>query len=774
MPYTTTGANPSYLRLWAEVYNATDLGVNETPVVTTLVPNEDIALSQVMYSSVAGPESGPTSSTATNLDQYVDDTTDELISSYDYISLATGSYARFAFNGSTLPAGRVLSVTVEVRYQNEGAAAGSQGGGGLTPLSVQMYNGTSFVATLGTITPSATNQNPYMANATVGPFYTNPLTNEPWMRDDIVNMDTGSNLLIQLTGASGLMGLNNTKIAALRVKVSMITEKRVAVGANGYSTAVFASTLIYTGPGSFCSLKTPSGTDNWAKAASTDYIVVIRRILNEWAGMAFQTPRFRYVGVTCPHDQGTRVFMSVDSLTGRITSTASVVDSNTWGLLLARSDSALSVDSQVYHIGSSPEQGPTASKQFMSNAASTNYLIVRALVGIHTTVINGLTAPNQPLLFKVKRASDNVQMGGTATLNAADIGQHVFLGYSGDPLKAWYDVQLALSSAATLVSGTQYYVEFSSTAASPYWVLKRLDYTETHSYTGDQSYGGSVDYGDWLASGPVQQDFVVTLTTAPPTAPATITVTKTALSLPDPGDPSCTVGTHEYAHVVWAPTADGEFDRYELQRSEDGGTTWQLIARITPEATVSFDDHEAARGVALQYRIRMVRGNGNATAWRTQSGTITLAYNSGAIIFATNTDTALTVGYLTLGTVHDYRFLSDAEVSIVQMHERDYQTQFRPLEDRGVGYSWSLLIHSRSDDDRTSVPAGGVGAAAFDPLRAVVEAPDATYTTIFTPDGVRLFGAVRLPTGRRYQPAEHYTAPVSIVEVAATPAVVDV
>ena len=72
----------------------------------------------------------------------------------------------------------------------------------------------------------------------------------------------------------------------------------------------------------------------------------------------------------------------------------------------------------------------------------------------------------------------------------------------------------------------------------------------------------------------------------------------------------------QYAEATWTPTSlAGDFARYEIQRSEDGGATWDTLAKITSEAVFLYRDYESTRGRAARYRIRVVRTDGAASGW---------------------------------------------------------------------------------------------------------------------------------------------------------------
>jgi hypothetical protein len=756
MPYNASGAQASYGKLWTEIYDANNLGLGEVPVTYTFLPNQDLAVGSVDYYPVGGPWTGPINNTASNVSQYIDDASDEVAyGSADLLRFAQGSYARFAFATNGLPAGRVLYVQVQLRYKAYGGLH--------IPLNVTLYNGQQSLLSLGGVNPAGSDTSaPSLANWVSTYFYQNPLTREPWTRADIIGMDSGSDLLVHLSGGSGAY---TSEIASVRLLVTMISEKRVAVGPNTAVTTYQAG-LNTT---NFCTLKTPAGVPTWAKATGTDYLVVMRRLTDPYYVLPPQTQYFFRTdsGQTNPENQahGYAITLAAD---GRLL-TATGPETSAYALIMVKATNDLSVDTQPYWgLRSTRVYTGVTSNQRISGHGSTSYQTVRAVVGQTIGV-----APNANLTFQVKRVSDNVVMGGgAATLTPARLTEHPFLmNYLG---VAWYDVQLDLSANATLVAGTQYYVEVASTAAqgSPWWIYA-LD--ETHGYSGDASFGGTTDYAFVEGATQTQMDLVLTLTAAPPTAPATITVTTVNYALPDNGGAECAAGVHASARIAWSATAEGVlFAHYEVQRSEDGGSTWSTIKRVLTEATVTFDDVTAARGVALKYRVRTVRTSGLASGWRTQSLTTTLALNTEAVVFATNHDPALTVGYTWLNPEHRYEFLSDREVNVLQLHNRDFNVVYRGLEDRGVLFTFDLLLYARDDEtDCGGTPPAGKGDEAFATLRSIVE-HDAPNLAVFTPFGRRIFGAARLPAGHLDGESAVYATTVQVVQTSAVDAITEV
>lgn len=741
VPHTWDGSASGYGKMWAEIYDLADVGAASTVTTYTYTPNEDSGVTNMFYTSagVAAWSVGPYSVNTQNLDQYIDDTSDE---STDYIMGGATSVARFAFNTAAHPAGRVLSVEIVVRAFSY---AGFPGQG----IGVDLYNSTAYVARLGSVTPPVDGDDtakPFR-NYTLGPFYVNPLTEEPWTNAEIVNMDSGTNLLIQLTWKS-----NTTAVAALRLKVNTIAEKRVAVGPITKQTSLPSGTqtnLPFT-------LKTAAGVDNWAKASGTDYLVVLRRLDDPLGLSSSLIPQPVYIdGETCPHVHGQAYSdLTIDS-SGAISATGSVSTTRTFPFVLGTSGGAQSVDSTVYHdlILKPVYTGIGNVRQGFHNASAQTYKGVRLLVGKSGT-------PTANLTIKAKKVSDNSQVGGDGTVTTTTITAGTLVGTVTDSTYgaiSIYSVLLNLASSATLAGATAYYFDITSTTSSGNpWLLVMLDSTATHALTGNITHGGTTQQATHAGSTIGTGDFVISIQSSV-VAPSSVTLTQIAWNST----------SFAYTRVEWVDggALGGTFDYWEIARSEDNGTTYVSVATVSTEATLTFNDYEGLRGATILYRVRKVRTDGAASDWTVNSGgAVTPGTSYGFTVFTTNVDpTTLTVAHAVRGDDASYRFLSADETVFMRLHDRDYQAAFRPLEQRGLSWSFEALYQ-----DGVLSP----GVAAFDGLRAIADSADAPYICMHTSDGERFFGSLQVHEGRRVKSAAVYSAMVTFTETQAEPTIV--
>lgn len=712
VPHTWTGPSSGYGKLVVDVYNLSDTGAGTALTSTSYQPNEDDA-----EFNVYAPNPTWTSVSAGSTYTKVDEVTP---TDSDYLAFPNTAYARMAFNTSAF-SGQPVSVTFKVRAFGYYGTTGN--------VEVALYNNTTWVATLGSLRPPAGGDDSRLNFVTYeyGPFTVNPLTGVAWTAADIVSFDTGSNLMLNFYAYTG-----NVAISWVSMVVQSGTDKRVATGSTATQTSL------------------PSGVQtnlpvtlaaNWSKVSGTDYLIVARR-LDDPAGLAATlVPQPIYLGTdTCPHVHGQSYSATVES-SGLLATTGTVDTTKTYGFWLGTSGGAISVDSQPYY-DIDAVLCTTSNNIYQDLVGATNvpaYKVVTATIAVDATAM-----PSASLTVVVKRTSDNVQMGGSATLTVANLSSADIATLIGTRTLAGkslmlYRVRLPLASSATLAAATEYYTSWtSSTTTTNPWYFPWLVGTAAHSLTGDATYGGAGVVG-W--NGGVSSETSTHMQTfaSVPAAPSSITVTNTTGSINGV--------SIDYAAISWVSGASltTAFTQWEVDRSEDAGTTWTQIATVTTEATVACSDYEGKRANANKYRVRVVRSDGAQSDWTTQSGTVTPAASTSAkAIFTTNSNSALTVGYTPHGVEMLFEDLTAAETVFVRLHDRDYQASFRPLEQRGIRWQFTAQVHTS-----TSTPSAGAGVQAYDALRAIATDPDAPYLCLHTADGERFFGALQVGSFRR-------------------------
>lgn len=231
---------------------------------------------------------------------------------------------------------------------------------------------------------------------------------------------------------------------------------------------------------------------------------------------------------------------------------------------------------------------------------------------------------------------------------------------------------------------------------------------------------------------------------------------------PDVG--ACSVLAIEYAALTWTATAYGvpSFTRYEVERSLDGGDTWDPIAVIVTESVEAASVFELPRGVVASFRIRTVIDDGGEISAWSPSVEVTVESVQGCEwLFVSDGRPDLNVG-VQVRPDREYQFPTTSAIVVKQLWDRDYQATFRPLEQRGV----VALLHVTASFDN---PAGSLGLRAFDALRAMFEEPTLPYVCTLDPYGNLLYSTPIMPLGSELQPFARHYADVTVIQTGVTP-----
>lgn len=405
-------------------------------------------------------------------------------------------------------------------------------------------------------------------------------------------------------------------------------------------------------------------------------------------------------------------------------------------------------------------------------ASDSTYTISRLALG----VLGGGDTSSDTITFDALSVWQYLAVGDLAAADLSDSGIATSKGTGtfASLTMDLYDVMVTMDAAATLAATTDYTIDFG--AANDYstgWFLLWLDATASHALTGNKTFQGSTDAA--AAGGGVATaaaDFMVTFATVP-VAPSSVSAAVQTRAFDDNGGAFCTAGSLEYARVTWVSggALGVKFSYWEVQRSYDNGSTWEAAATVHTEATLSWDNKEVRRGVAVKYRVRAVRTDGAASDWTTQTGTVTIATASGVLAFVSDADSSVIGGYVLLGPERTYNF-RDRTV-YADVHGRDFQLSFKDEFQRGFTWDFRVLLFVADDFRPSLLPAGGAGVRAFDPIRAIARA-DVPYIAVLTPDGEVLCGSIDVPAGPRVEPGHYYEAAVSFTQTQAAPSAVSI
>lgn len=587
-----------------------------------------------------------------------------------------------------------------------------------------------------------------------GSFAYNPSTKQPWTVADLAKFDTTG------TGNWFVAG-NSTPDGGVAVFQAYMTvvyadENRLAFGILDDSASALTANAWNASV-----VLTPTG-GAWTKGSTGYHLYTLRRLTS--------------VGslVVPELDSGVQVnpartwLPTLDPTYGYATAMGSAL-SPVFGILQRTSAPADSVDSQTYVLPVEAHvYNGQAARQEMSAFTVASYTTVKALVKPNTATGN--------MIVRIKRVSDNVQFGTDVTLTPAAAAALTDQG------NGWKLLNLTLGTGASLVGATQYYVEFSDATAgddgtgTKYWSVLTLDDITQGDTSG---FGGTTDAATINGSRLTRYDIPTTLAGVPlPVTNFAATTGSLAIAVPaGAAQAGCEVDHVSYIALSWTATALGaNFLRYDIDRSDDGGTTWNRVAQLVTEALAAWNDYEALRSVQECYRIRVVRIDNTPSAWSAnQCATVNAQYCE--LIFVSNWNSALTVAYgrppLMDYDVLDYTTASGVTaatpVVFAAVFGRDRVVGFQPTERLGISFAVTVRVNMVATPIAT-------GVAAFNALRTLAAAQGNTipYVCVLDHQGNRWNAMLQIPKGANQEPFSQYKADLVVTEVRTTPLFVTV
>lgn len=458
--------------------------------------------------------------------------------------------------------------------------------------------------------------------------------------------------------------------------------------------------------------------DGWDTAAGATYYVTI---VKTNSGGRCVWPLLDS-GQDCPHASWVS---RVPTMNGTLI--ASMTDPGTavHPVVLERSDATASDDSQPYaalhreavHSARTVEQEWTP-----PSGVSAGW--VEFVAARHPEATADLTVT-------VRQRSDDAQVGQLA-FPASDVGD--------SPRKL---AVRADNLSASLTGGTQYYLEFTSTAEeSAPWTVAVLS-GETPPVSGESAgFAGATDAATVDGAEQADADAPFALIAAP----AAVTgVTATA-------------GTAQVT-VDWTATAHGSnFDAYIVER---GGMS---IAEITDESVTQLTDTGALQGTAETWGVRVRLTDGSVSEPATDTATAAALAGDATHRISSLHDSSVDLDVAVTDDGIDYDFPADAaELALLG---RDHVRMLRSPVDRGDRFGVDVLVDAGVD-----VAAGSRDRALFDSIVALRDAavPHLVVTSVW---GRRWYAAVRLDGGRLDgATVTHGRASLSVVEVASRPTV---
>lgn len=689
-----------------------------------------------------------------NLFQQIDEGS-AAINDADYIKIGNVAAADYIcrFGAAGFPGtARVLGVKVFLRIQ----ASTSNGAQAL------VYLRHTPSATDYQLVPAAPIATPTATSYLIDCGEINPKTLLPWTPTDIQGFGAGGALWAFKVNSSG-NGTTDFRITALELQVTYRTsEDRVAAASYlkplGVVTASGPVTL-----NNFVAL--PGAGATWAKPASGDFTVLFRQ---PNAVLVYKTAQRSPISIPwlgpdnlayppVPGVRSSSLGATYNAATGVVTANFS----GTWSgwlvpLLVMTSAPAVSDDSQPYYLTVDATrikyvQSGQPITQLFTPTATASYGVLQLLLGPSQAVA--------ALNVKIKRVSDNVQFGTTATVTVAQAQAGTALTSGGVP--NFYLVQVLLPAAAALVNGTQYYIELTCADVTSGWQVILLG---DATLAGDAAtFGGATDVAK--LNGVAQNSFDISATIAQiPTAPtnqaAAIVQTVPANAAVATG---CGIPSIQQPRLTWTKTTLGAtFTRYEIQRTEDLGVTWATVAYISLEATVSWTDQEAKRGLPVQYRLRVLRSDGAASNWTPATIGITPQAVGCEVIFSSNEQPTMMCAY-NREPSQRYTFLAPQRDALVEIYGADFAVAFMESEDPGITVEEALVVNFKD-----TPPVDDV--AIFAPLRNLCRAV-ASYVCVLDFVGNRFFAHVQFTEGTWTMPEYDYHATAVVSEITDTPSI---
>jgi len=583
----------------------------------------------------------------------------------------------------------------------------------------------------------------------------NPFTGRPWTGAQIQTFDSTvatDRLSIRHRWVDETSTTSEARLYQAYLEVVSVPENRVAWGAADLPAVAV--------PGwQPIPVRDTSDVAGWAKAAATTYSYAVRRIQQtSIPGGLTGTPIAAAQGAVSWRwlDSGEEPPPGFESFLPTVDTNGCIVDlgdarTRAYALVPTIAGPTASLDAQPFATYDLTELTISGTLQVVSGAAAAGYDFVRTLLYFDPAD----PPPAFPLTISVATFPGGLAVGGTLTLTPAQLAALPKVGDQGLRL-----LEGLLSAPAVLAPAAQYSLEFASPGVGPVPAVltSQLD---ALGWPGP-TYNGATDTAFPGGVSDANADIPWTLSTSP-TVPANFATALLSQNFPATGE-GCSVDAMDYVEASWSATAlGGNFGRYELQRSEDGGTTWVDVAAITDESIVVFEDYEGLRGVQACYRVRVVRlADGVPSVWSSVECETPQPADC-EVLFVSNVDPSLNIGYQDQ-TPRTYEFLDAGAKVLYPVFGRDRQVAFAPLEELGDRWTINLIINAV----QTPTPEG---RRVFDAILDISTAP-IPYVGVLDSDGNRWLGCLQVPTGTRTEPGKLYVVPATITETTVTPTVV--
>lgn len=741
-------------RFIAELFEVPDLTavMPDDVTIATYSPNADLVNED--KNSAGGPDwenqVGSTSSIYASIDELGNTDANDWIAVLEFTPAVKGSKYAANFNTAAWPAGRRIT-GIRVYVACSMISVNISG----TTLQCYYTDGTSDYV-IGSANVKNALQFGRHGNGLEQPiiefalYEENPLTHQPWTRTDIQNLDS--------TAGFGVLwpyvdGQSVPAVYQMYLQIHWIPENRVGWGVDWISSA---------GDNTWASMQTPAG-GTISLTSGTDYILLLRR--------------FGDVGAV------THAFLQ-----GRADEDLPSGDVSYEPVLYPKSG-VVGYAGQGGNRGYNYRLWDTSPDDYINNSQIYGALYDGKVNNTDGTVEQEFTTPNPVaaggysfLRFRCRR--------GTALTKGADLTVRIkdratsttqaTLTLTEEEFEAlveegngWRLVEKELSSAFNPSTSTQYYVEWEAANAAggdDTWIVAVLDNSQQpgNNYQNEQGFGGTTDRATINGSEQVYRDVPFTLHEAADT-PTNFAAAVDTQTVNSDKTADCFVTSFDRVDITWTATAMGaDFLRYEIERSIDGGASWDVIARITSESAAEFRDHETPRGVTARYRMRSRRTD-QAPSDYTAVATVTPAAYGQELCLVTNERPSLNLvlAEITDDGVTETRFLDADEATFQPVYGRDYALESRPIEYRGRARTARIIVDGNN-------PTATQGQQAWDAVEELCHRTTLSYVCVLDADGNAWYSSVLLASGVREGAPGLYWVEAEIRQITDRPSTPDI
>lgn len=354
-------------------------------------------------------------------------------------------------------------------------------------------------------------------------------------------------------------------------------------------------------------------------------------------------------------------------------------------------------------------------------------------------VVAGLIEePDGTVTIKLKKVSDNSQVGGDVTFDATDLEAIIPPGGTVASKMTPQVLALAIPTPAANAAA-QYYIEITADSAVGegfvFYVLDTMGATGDSIPASNITFAAGVDAWSDTETGELLRRTGMIVLQTQPAAPTGVTAT--------------VVGNRIL--IEWDATAVGaEHDATEIARYDDRALIdsfgYQQIADLADEAEVAYYDGESRRGVDTTYKVRSRRTDGSVSDWSAETTPVsTPATDCGEPTwwFVSNeiTDDAWVGGQ----QYTDDEWGTPPQAVVLEFEGRDGAVAFLPIEDPLDEFDMAVALYWTDNQlpDAFLTDPPTTGRAAFNKLVALARS-SLSYVCILDNEGNRWFANIQV------------------------------